>query len=304
MNSLISSSELTKSLEEVIPNCENLNLISAFVTKPAINWLQNLVDNSSVCLVGRFSPKDFIDGASSIDALRDCIYNRYKVKALSNLHAKIYQIDCDLIYTGSANLTGKGLALVDSGNLEACAKVSATDETRKFINLILNASIEINLETLDKMQMFIDNITAKNDELIPTQWPENILPTIENIFVSDLPLGSPGESVDIYSINPSLEFSCIESHNSDFNTAQSCFKNSKVYTWLKSIVVENEAGRDLGFGQVSSLLHDVLSDDPSPYRREIKALQANLYEYIKIYASDEIEIYVPGRRSQVLRLLN
>ena len=73
---------------------------------------------------------------------------------------------------------------------------------------------------------------------------------------------------------------------------------------MKEILTEHKGDRHPGFGQISSLLHDELCDDPAPYRRDIKDIQANLYEYLKLYASDEIEVYVPGRRSQVLRLVS
>jgi hypothetical protein len=66
---------------------------------------------------------------------------------------------------------------------------------------------------------------------------------------------------------------------------------------------EHKGERDLGFGQVSQLLHSALSDDPAPYRRDIKDMQANLYKYVSLYAMDDIEIHIPGRRSEVLRLI-
>ncbi|WP_350643554.1 phospholipase D-like domain-containing protein, partial [Psychrobacter sp. HY3-MNA-CIBAN-0198] len=77
-------------------------------------------------LIGRFTPNDFAQGASDINALRECINNGFSVKALSNLHAKIYQIDQEIIFNGSANLTGKGLAIVNNSNLESCSRVEAS----------------------------------------------------------------------------------------------------------------------------------------------------------------------------------
>ena len=56
-------------------------------------------------------------------------------------------------------------------------------------------------------------------------------------------------------------------------------------------------------GLTRNQVHDALCDDPAPYRRDIKGIQANMYEYLALYASDEIEIYVPGRRSQILKII-
>jgi hypothetical protein len=303
MNNLMTSHELTSALEKVIPDCRNLNVISAFVTKPAVAWLEALMANSSVCIVGRFSPKDFIAGASNIEAVRQCILLGYTVKCLPNLHAKIYQIDEDLIYTGSANMTGKGLALVNEGNLEACTKVNPSDNSKGFIHRIINASVGITIEILDQMQNVINDFSDLNSLDIPDVWPENIMPKVNGLFVSDFPLSKPGNNHDMYTVNPSLDFAIIEVNKSNFTYSQTLFKSSKAYCWLKKVLVAHKGDRDLGFGQISSLLHDELCDDPEPYRRDIKDIQANLYEYLSLYASDEIEIYVPGRRSQVLRLI-
>ena len=304
MSSLISSSELTIQLESLLPSCNDLTIISAFMTQPATSWLAQLIYNNKpkVQLVGRFTPIDFAKGASDLNALRDCIKSGYEVKALSNLHAKIYQIDHDTIFNGSANLTGKGLALVNNGNLESCSRINACEQSKAFINKIVESATELSINTLDKMQVFLEQLDDVNETELPAVWPEEILPQATELFVSDFPLGKPGVTLNEYQFNPSLPFAQIENAKDDFVLASTLFKQTKAYRWLKKQITENQSGRDLGFGQVSRLLHDGLSDDPAPYRQEIKDLQANLYLYLKLYASDEVEIYIPGKRSEVLKL--
>jgi hypothetical protein len=305
MSSLISNTELTQQLEILLPDCADLIIISAFMTQPATRWLGHLItaNKPKVKLVGRFTPNDFVKGASDLNALRDCINNGYQVKALANLHAKIYQIDHDTIFNGSANLTGKGLALVNNGNLESCSRVNACEQSKAFINKIVESATDLTLSMLDKMQMFLEQFDNKNEAELPAVWPEEILPKTKELFVSDFPLTKQGETCKEYAVNTSLEFAVIEANKSDFDYAQSLFKKSKAYCWLKKVLIENDGDRDPGFGQISSLLHDALCDDPAPYRRDIMDVQANLYEYLALYASDEIEVYVPGRRSLVLKLI-
>ena len=305
MSSLISNQELTLKLESHMPKAAEIKIISAFITKPAYSWLCNLTqfNTPKITLVGRFLPKDFIDGASNIEAIRLSLTAGYTVKALSNLHAKIFEIDNDVIYTGSANMTGKGLALVDNSNLEACTVVSPTNESKAFIGKIIDSSIKLTVEHLDKMQHYIDGLTQADNIDIPENWPDDIIPKTTEIFVSDFPLVKPGDMCEEYLLNSSLEFAVIEANKTTFSYAQSLFKNSKAYCWLKTILTEHKGNRDPGFGQISSLLHDELCDDPAPYRRDIKEIQANLYEYLTLYAFDEIEVFVPGRRSQVLKLI-
>lgn len=304
MSSLISSSELTIQLESLLPSCNDLTIISAFMTQPATSWLAQLIYNNKpkVQLVGRFTPIDFAKGASDLNALRNCINNGYQVKALANLHAKIYQIDNDTIFNGSANLTGKGLALVNNGNLESCSRVNACEQSKAFINKIVESATELSINTLDKMQTFLEQLDDADETELPAVWPEEILPQTTELFVSDFPLGKPDVCLSEYQVNPSLPFAQIENAKGDFALASTLFKQTKAYRWLKKQITENQSERDLGFGQISRLLHDTLADDPAPYRQAIKDLQVNLYSYLKLYASDEIELYMPGRRSEVLRI--
>ena len=305
MSSLISNTELTSLLESILPSCNELTIISAFMTQPATRWLGQLISNNKpkVQLIGRFTPTDFAKGASDLNALRDCINNGYQVKALVNLHAKIYQIDNDTIFNGSANLTGKGLALVNNGNLESCSRVNACEQSKAFINKIVESATDLTLNTLNKMQAYLEQFEDTDKAEFPVVWPEEILPQATELFVSDFPLGKPGVSLNEYQLNPSLPFAQIENAKDDFALASTLFKQTKAYCWLKAQITENQSGRDLGFGQISRFLHDTLADDPAPYRQEIKDLQANLYFYLKLYASDEIEVYMPGRRSEVLRII-
>lgn len=175
MSDLVSSSDLVSELEKLIPTCSNLNIISAFVTGPAVSWLIDLVNDSSVCIVGRFAPKDFVEKASSIDALRNCMLAGFTVKCLPNLHAKIFQIDKETIFTGSANFTGKGLAIVNEGNLEACIQVRPSDLSKDFIHKIVDCSTELTEDVLQKMLVFLDNIESSESVNIPECWPEDII---------------------------------------------------------------------------------------------------------------------------------
>ncbi|WP_281222277.1 phospholipase D-like domain-containing protein [Photobacterium sanguinicancri] len=304
MTGIISNSELKEELEVIIPNCKKLNIISAFVTQPATRWLSQLVKGNctSVQLIGRFTPFDFIQGSSDLSALRDCITKGYKVKALTNLHAKIFQVDEDMIFNGSANLTGKGLALVNDCNIEACNRVKASSNSKDFINKIISSASELTLEIIDEMERYIRSIKDTCKPELQMTWPEHVLQQSTELFVSDFPFEKPDNFAREYELNPSLPFAQIENAKDDKELASALFKQSKAYRWLKAQVCNNLSDRDLGFGQISRLLHDALADDPAPYRKEVKGLQENLYSYLRLYGGDELEIYIPGRRSEVIRI--
>lgn len=304
MSGLISNTELTEELEKIIPHCNSLKIISAFVTQPATDWLIQLVEGKrpSVKLVGRFTPLDFIQGSSDLSALRDCIAKGFQVKALTNLHAKIFQVDEENIFIGSANLTGKGLALVNDCNVEVCNRVQSSSSSKEFINRIINSASELTLDIIDGMEQYIQSIDATSKPELQMTWPEHVLSQSTELFVSDFPLVKPGDFAREYELNPSLPFAQIENVKDDNELASTLFKKTKAYLWLKTQVYSNLNDRDLGFGQVSNLLHDALCDDIEPYRKKVKFLQENLYSYLKIYATDEFEVYIPGKRSEVIRI--
>lgn len=305
MSSLVSNNDLVLELEKYIPSCSELNIISAFVTMPAYNWLNTLLRESKpiINLVGRFTPQDFLAGASEFKAVRECMKNGFQVSALSNLHAKIYQIDNNIIYTGSANFTAKGMALVESCNLESCCRVEPSEASKLFISKILDGAIKLTDSMLNDMEEYLMEFEHLDSNQVPHLWPEDIVPKTKELFVTDFPLVEPGQYEKSYDVNTSLEFSIIERNYTQPEVAREIFLKSKAYQWLLNQVKNNESERALGFGQVSSLLHNALCDDPAPYRKDIKNLQANLYKYIDLYAQSELEIYVPGKRSQVLRLV-
>ncbi|MCK8123736.1 phospholipase D-like domain-containing protein [Pseudoalteromonas sp. 2CM39R] len=305
MSNLFSGDKLKSDLELVLPSCKKVVVVSAFISKVGFEWLNNLVvtNQPSAILVGRLTPSDFLTGASDLETIKTALSEGYTVKALSNLHAKIYQIDDDLIFNGSANLTGKGLSIVSESNYEACTKVVGCIESNRFIENIVSAAVPITSLALERMELFLDRFEGLDMVGVPATWPLDILSQPSSLFVSDFPLTQPGYKAYEYELNPSLPFAQIENAKEDFALASSLFKQTKAYRWIKALVNENESERDLGFGKISSLLHDELADDPAPYRQEIKNLQANLYSYLKLYASDEIVVYVPGRRSEVLRVL-
>lgn len=302
MSELLTSFELARVLERHIPSCDKLIIISAYVTKPAVRWLTNLTAQSSpdITIVGRFSPNDFILGASDIESLKGCINSGITIKALPNLHAKIYQIDTNKIFTGSANLTGKGLGLISEYNIESASELEATESNLKFIKNVVDNATQLDTALIEKMEVFINELLQCTTQTGPNTWPEGFMELSTQIFVTDFPLNSVNEPSLEYKLNPSLPFAILEQELLSENEKAALFKKTKVYKWLIATLKANREG--IRFGELTHLIHKELADDPRPYRRDVKSLQSNLYRYIKCYASDEIEVYVPGQRSEYLKL--
>ena len=78
---------------------------------------------------------------------------------------------------------------------------------------------------------------------------------------------------------------------------------SRVYRWLEN-QINKQKDKEIYFGSLSSIIHNSLLDDPKPYRKDIKQLQANLYTYVKSFLNDRIAIDIPFEKSERLRIIN
>ena len=81
-------------------------------------------------VVTRFERKAFIDGASSLKAIKLLIKHDIPVLALKNLHSKVYIFDKHLCMIGFANFTKKGL----TKNHELLMKLTETAEIEPVLN--------------------------------------------------------------------------------------------------------------------------------------------------------------------------
>ena len=93
-------------------------------------------------------------------------------------------------------------------------------------------------------------------------------------------------------IKHDLELFGLEKDNLEKNIIKKNLLNSKIYFWLTNQIKKQE-NHEIYFGNLSSIIHNSLLDDPKPYRKNVKELQANLYTYIKFFLEDDIIIDVP-----------
>lgn len=301
---ITNSQELRRVITSELKCVSSLIALSAYVTYPGVQWfLKNLPLGAKLTIVGRFSPQDFINGASDTRGIRCLLVEGHDVRVLQHLHAKVTLFDKRYILVGSANCTGKGYGLFENSNVEATVGFKIEDESLAESTLsIVNSATPLTLEVLDKMDIYLSQQVKPINPEITNMWPLDILFHSHGLFVADLPLSPPLNDGKNSKCNSSdTEFAIIEKLGNNFDLAQAKFKSSKVYIWLMSKIETYDSVNGLSFGYVSSLLHDALLDDPSPYRRTVKDLQANLYKYLELYAEDEVQIYKLGQRSQFIR---
>jgi len=277
---LLDSKKFRKQLESELSKSSRCICYSAFFTEKASKWLiEKRSFLSEDRLLIRALPADFSAGACSINAIKAVLLHGLTVKMSSALHAKIYAFD-DYVYSGSANLTARGLALIDTHNQELGTKTDLCLEDLKLLEHLWIQAVPITSETLTKMETFLEDQQNSNSNEMSSQisWPEEIFQENRDLYCSDFPQDYPSD--DIRWCN------------------ETALKQSAAYNWLRN-TIENEG--EARFGFLSSKLHDIIFDDPAPYRREIKELLANLLEVVKDLDASKLEVFRPNH-SQVVRL--
>lgn len=295
-------------------------LISAYLTKKGIEWISNRLTNDDVeCnIVARWKVTDLLSNASNLDAYEVISKRGWNLHILNDLHAKIFLIDNNSLFVGSANLTGYGLSLVPSSNREMGVKISPSESDISSINGIFEESTYVTPAIFQEMKDFIDNLKPQIKEKETYEWPLTLQDKLQNkisrLWVADLMWTSSPEDM-IYKLNANvinsndclhdfaiLGFEPERYKEIDLDTLKTAFLNTKVWKWLEGELLKT-ADYELQFGAVTKLLHDCLLDDPAPYRKDVKGLQVNLFNWIKVLKIPRVSIDVPGMKSERIRII-
>lgn len=299
-NQLIDGEQLKGLLEKAIENSDSkLVIISAYITQVAVDWLAKHVPQGiEVHMVCRLQPFDVINGSTHIPALIKAIDKGWSVSCLHSLHAKIYAIDDELIYAGSANLTSNGLKIYGMGNLEASVRISPSEQNLSFIESVRSSSTVMSKNILKKMQFYVE---GKKAEIHTFKWPVDILDEREGVWAQDFFWTQSCTSDDKDGSSHDLEMLGIKNFDCGDALLTEKVWDSRCIQWLVS-TLKNENDQELFFGSLTKALHDDLKDDPAPYRKDVKALIQNMLSYCESYLSDYIEVSRPNY-SQRIKLL-
>jgi hypothetical protein len=277
---LLDGDEFRKKLEIQLKSSKRCFCYSAFFTEPAIDWfMKHRKKQDSDRLLIRALPADFLAGACSFAAVEKALSADINLKMSSALHAKIYAFD-EHVYSGSANLTAKGLALSPSRNDELGTSSQLENSDLKLLENLWLQAVTITENTLAKMKFHLEDKAQVSKSLQDNHlwWPQDILTEKRDLYCSDFPQSYP----------------TTDNRWSNLTKLQ----QSQAYNWLQEIVKSNN---NVSFGFLSRKLHDKVYDDPSPYRQDIKTLLANLLALVMEHDDISLEVIRP-RHSQVVKL--
>ena len=289
---------------------EQIIILSAFVKIKGINWLVDKISKEKISctIISKWDHSDIAQGASDLECYEICKQNGWQFKVLKNLHAKIMLIDKKELFIGSPNLTAKGMSLTPVPNKEMGVKLEANQNDIRIINNLVDESILIDDQIYKDLLGWKNNLPKLEKPSYP-EFPVDIKKRLEEnydkLWVHNFPWCTAEELLDTKEISENvqhdLELFGLDRDNLEKKVIIKNIQNSKIYHWLINQINKQE-NKELYFGNLSSIIHNSLLDDPRPYRKDVKTLQSNLYSYIKIFLQEKLIIDVPGERSERIRL--
>ena len=311
--SLLGTETFRNLLGEAIKNSKkSIVVLSAYITTTGIKWLEEQINNKEIncTVVSRWNKKDLAQGSSDIACYDLAKKNNWKFKVLEGLHAKVMLIDNEVLFLGSPNLTGAGMSLIPVSNKEIGIKVKPIDKDLHIINQLVEDATEINDQIIEELKKWLKTV-PKIEKLKIPDFPEivkeNFKEKFNKLWVHNFPWAKAEELINLKDMNENIKHDIdlfgLDEGNLNNDLIKKNLMNSKVYYWLINQIKKQE-NEEIYFGNLSSIIHNSLLDDPKPYRKDIKELQANLYTYIKSFLSDKISIDVPYEKSERLKLID
>lgn len=176
---------------------DNVILVSPYVNAFALEKIISaLSDEIYIKFISRYLPDDVKSGVCDIAAL-DLLRERGNCKIYLNpmLHAKIYIFD-NVAFSGSANLTGKGLGLSAKSNIEIMTQSSANEPAIKRIcRFLLANSVELSENYYSEIKKIFTERALKSID-VQEQNSHVWIPTSKKpLSLWDVYVGTPPQSI-------------------------------------------------------------------------------------------------------------
>ena len=306
---MIFGKNIEETLLSSISRCEDhCSVATAYCKKSAFEklFIEQPLQSKNKVLIVRWELKDLVMGASDLDVYTLAKSSGWDIYINSDLHAKVYRFDDDT-YIGSANLTASGITGNTSClNLEAISKEKTTNDIEGWFARLIYDSRLLDDELFNLIKEDVTNFENKVfdlEELTYSDKTKKLLQArlIEKLFTNDFIWtenpefildGSNHENLNVVHDLQVLSLSPLMSYQ-DIVTS---FNQSKAFLWLRNILYQRT---EIYFGELSSLLHDSLQDDPAPYRKTVKILLNNLICWLELCAQDQFIVDKPNRSTRI-----
>tara|TARA_Y100000816_G_scaffold114482_1_gene80149 strand:+ start:1436 stop:2404 length:969 start_codon:yes stop_codon:yes gene_type:complete len=286
-------------------------ILSAYVKKIGISWLEDQLKGKEIdcTIISRWQKGDLATGSSDLECYTLCKENNWKFKILNDLHAKVMLIDNKDLFIGSPNLTGSGMSLIPVSNKELGIKIEAITNDIKTIDGLVEDAILVDDEIYNDLKKWKIKLPEINKPSIP-EYPESLKNKLKEnfnkIWVHNFLWSTVEELLNINKINSNvlhdIQLLGLKENEINLENLKEAFIKSKIYKWLiNQLMKKND--KEIYFGELSETIANSLLDDPKPFRKNIKILQSNLYSFLNHLNLENIEISIPKKKSQRLKLI-
>ena len=287
--------------DELSRSTESFLLISAYCKLPLVKYFDSCIQNLNIDkkLIVRFRPEDLKAGASDLDIFPYCRDNGWRLFFRLDLHAKTYVFDRLRCIIGSAKATSSGLNIGGVGNYEMATACDLAENDLRALDLLLLGAVEMDDSIYELMRSSLRASSHNNTASV--EWPEEIMdmfvPDYSLLFAEDFPsCQHPADATD-----EELVFLNIHS-TASIEAVKTAFCSSKSFLWLYNLVREHK-DQEMYFGEISASLHNVLLNEPKPYRKDVKQLVSNLLSWINDLNISAVKVDRPNY-SQRVRYIN
>lgn len=285
----------------------SVTILSAYIKVVGIEWLKEQLKGKSVncTIIARWEKGDLAQGSSDLECYTLAKENKWKFKILKDLHAKVMLVDNKDLFIGSPNLTGSGMSLVPVANKELGIKVQATDNDIRTVRVLNEEAVTVDDQIFNDLKKWKESLPEIKKQIF-LDFPESIKQKIsenyEKIWVHNFPWSQPDELLNIKDLNENiihdLELFGLAKEEISKEKLHRAFEKSKIYNWFINQILQ-KIDKEIYFGNLSSIIHQSLLDDPKPYRKNIKNLQTNLYNFIKYFNFKKIKIDRPNYSERI-----
>lgn len=308
MNNKLITSNLFETISGYFnQSSDSVYIISPFISENLLCSLLSEIKGKKIIIITSWRKDYLLTGVSSLGLFKKCQLNNWTLYVNDNIHAKLYICDLKSAYVGSANCTEHGLLDKINSNLECTTFVNELSFTdRSQISKIILSSVLVTDDIYNTYLEWMKNKTIKSP------LPIDDIYLNSKFFTSQLPATkSPEELWQMYQ-NP-LNFNeesqrraehdmALFIESDGINSFEELVKTSKnnitSNTFIKSFL--NNFDKEVYFGEATAWIHSNCEDDPAPYRKDVKQLVSNLFNWVcTLY--DEYEITIPGKKSQCLK---
>lgn len=292
-------------------------MASAFLTDKGFRWFSNLLSPAvSAQIIVRWRLNDLLCGASSLGVYEAARARKYDFRVNGALHAKVWLIDMQHLFVGSANATGRGLSLIEDGNIEFGARLVGRPVDLKILEDLISGSVPITAQLFAKLADYVAEVRQNAKSADNIDWPlelqKQIAPPKRHIpiYASDCLLTDGawiGQASYVSNRMIDHDLSLLGAPSDPVHCPNgrdllvASLEGSKIYRWLLRNLAEEE-GREAYFGNLSARLQNELADDPTPSRQTVKMHLANLFGWIETLAPPSIKVDRP-QFSQRARML-